>query len=143
VVDDFNREVQHIEVDTSLSSGRLVRVFEQFKRDHGLPQVPRSDNSPEFLGEAFTQWAKLSGVALRCIQPGNPNQDALIERFNRTFREEVLDQYLFARLEDVREAAHWWVIDCNEIRPHDSLSGMSPDEYRTAHARISALEMSA
>jgi len=66
VVDDFNREVLHIEVDTSLNSGRLVRVFEQLKRDHGLPQVLRSDNGPEFLGEAFTQWAKLSGVAWRC-----------------------------------------------------------------------------
>ena len=76
MVDDFNREVSHIEVDTSLNSGRLVRVFEQLKRDHGLPQVLRSDNGPEFLGEAFTQWAKLSGVALRYIQPGKPNQNA-------------------------------------------------------------------
>lgn len=143
VLDDLNREVLHIELDTSINSGRLVRVFEQLKRDHGLPPVRRSDNGPEFLGEAFTQWAKLSGVALRYIQPGKPNQNAFIERFNRTFREEVLDQHLFARLEDVREAAHWWMIDYNEIRPHDSLSGMSPVEYRTAHARSSTLEMSA
>ena len=54
VVDDFNREVLHIEVDTSLNSGRQARVFEQLKREHGLPQVLRSDNGPEFLGEAFT-----------------------------------------------------------------------------------------
>ncbi|MEI2260048.1 IS3 family transposase [Stenotrophomonas indicatrix] len=143
VVDDFSREVLHIEVDTSLNSGRLVRVLEQLKREHGLLQVLRSDNGPEFLGEAFTQWAKLSGVALRYIQPGKPNQNAFIERFNRTFREEVLGQHLFARLEDVREAPHWWMIDYNEIRPHDSLSGMSPVEYRTAHLRSSTLEMSA
>lgn len=113
------------------------------RHDHGLPQVLRSDNGPEFLGEALNQRAKLSGVALRYIQPGKPNQNAFIERFNRTFREEVLDQHLFARLEDVREAAHWWMIDCNEIRPHDSLSGMSPAEYRTAHDRSSTLEISA
>jgi putative transposase len=143
VVDDFNREVLHIEVDTSLNSGRLVRVFEQLKREHRLPQVLRSDNGPEFLGEAFTQRAKLNGVALRYIQPGKPNQNAFIERFNRTFREEVLDQHLFARLEDAREAAHWWMIDYNEIRPHDSLSGMSPVECRTARVRSSTLEVSA
>src|SRR5690606_23203322 len=83
VVDDFNREALHIEVDTSISSTRLVRIFEQLKRDHGLPQVLRTDNGPEFLGEAFVQWAKLNGMAIRYIQPGKPNQNAYIERFNR------------------------------------------------------------
>lgn len=82
-------------------------------------------------------------MALHYIQPGKPNQNAFIGRFNRMFREEVLDQHLFARLEDVREAAHWWMIDYNEIRPHDSLSGMSPVEHRTAHAKSSSFEMSA
>jgi transposase InsO family protein len=67
----------------------------------------RTDNGPEFLGEAFTEWAKGQGMAIQYIQPGKPNQNAHIERFNRTFREEVLDQYLFRRLEDIREAA-WW-----------------------------------
>ena len=76
VVDDFNREALHIEVDTSITSARLVRIFDQIKRDHGLPQVLRSDNGPEFLGEAFTQWAKASGVAIQYIQPGKPNQNA-------------------------------------------------------------------
>jgi putative transposase len=130
VVDDFNREALHIEVDTSITSARLVRIFEQIKRDHGLPQVIRSDNGPEFLGENFVQWLKVNGVALRYIQPGKPNQNAYIERFNRTFREEVLDQHLFARLEDVREAAHWWIIHYNEQRQHASLGNMTPSEYR-------------
>ena len=143
VVDDFNREALHIEVDTSINSNRLVRVFEQLKRDHGLPQVLRSDNGPEFLGEVFTQWAKANSVALQYIQPGKPNQNAYIERFNRNFREEVLDQHLFARLEDVREATHWWLMDYNEIRPHDSLGGLSPAEYRTTHAGSSIFEVSA
>jgi putative transposase len=82
-------------------------------------------------------------VAIQYIQPGKPNQNAYIERFNRTFREEVLDQHLFARLEDVREAAHWWMIDYNEERPHDSLGGMTPAEYRTTHAESSTFEVSA
>src|SRR5690606_40379506 len=107
-------ESLHIEIDAPISSLRLVRVFEQLKRDHGLPQVMRTDNGPEFLGEAFVQWAKVNGMAIRYIQPGKPNQNAYIERFNRTFREEVLDQPLFTRLGDVREAAYWWVLEYNE-----------------------------
>ena len=143
VVDDFNREALHIEVDMSITSARLVRIFEQIKRDHGLPQVLRSDNGPEFLGEAFTQWAKTSGVAIQYIQPGKPNQNAYIERFNRTFREEVLDQHLFARLEDVREAAYWWMLDYNEQRPRESLGDLTPAEYRQLAASGSTSEVSA
>ena len=143
VVDDFNREVVHIEIDTSINSQRLVRVFEQIRQAHGLPQVIRSDNGPEFLGEVFTGWLKANGVAIQYIQPGKPNQNAFIERFNRTYREEVLDHHLFARLDDVREATHWWMIDYNEARPHDSLGGLTPIEYRQHHARSSTFDVSA
>jgi putative transposase len=58
VVDDFNREAMHIEVDTSITSERLIRIFERLQAERGLPQVLRTDNGPEFLGEAFTNWAK-------------------------------------------------------------------------------------
>lgn len=130
VVDDFNREALHIEIDTSITSDRLIRVFEQIKTQRGLPQVLRTDNGPEFLGEAFTSWAKNQGMAIQYIQPGKPNQNAYIERFNRTYREELLDQHLFARLEDVREATYWWMIEYNEERPHDSLGDLTPQEAR-------------
>lgn len=143
ITDDFNREVVHIEIDTSITSVRLVRIFEQLRQERPLPQVLRTDNGPEFLGEAFTQWAKRNGMAIRYIQPGKPNQNAYIERFNRTYREEVLDQYLFARLEDVREATWRFLIDYSEHRPHDSLGGPTPIEHRQHRARNSTLEMSA
>lgn len=143
IIDDFNREIVHIEVDTSITSQRLVRIFEQIRQERPLPQVLRTDNGPEFLGEAFVQWAKLNGMAIRYIQPGKPNQNAYIERFNRTFREEVLDQHLFTRLDDVREAAYWWMLEYNEERPHDSLGDLTPAEYRQHVAGSSTFEMSA
>lgn len=73
VVDDFNREALHIEIDTSITSERLVRVFRRIQAERPLPQVLRTDNGPEFLGEAFTEWAKEAGMAIRYIQPGKPN----------------------------------------------------------------------
>ncbi len=141
IIDDFNREALHIEVDTSITAVRLVRIFERLKAEHGLPQVLRTDNGPEFLGHSFIEWAKTNGMAIRYIQPGKPNQNAYIERFNRTYREEVLDQHLFVRLDDVREATHWWLIDYNERRPHGSLGDLTPMEFKSA--RGSTLEVSA
>ena len=142
VSDDFNREALYIEIDTSISSSRLIRIFEHLKAERGLPEVLRVDNGPEFLGEAFVQWAKANGMAIQYIQPGKPNQNAYIERFNRTFREEVLDAHLFGRLHHVREAAWWWLIEYNEERPHDSLGGLTPAEFRQ-RVRSSSSELSA
>ena len=129
VIDDFNREVVHIEIDTSLTSHRLIRVFEQVKAERKLPRVLRCDNGPEFLGAEFVSWAESAGMAIMYIQPGKPNQNAYIERFNRTYRTEVLNLYLFDDLEDVREVTYWWMLDYNNKRPHDSLDSLTPVEY--------------
>lgn len=143
VVDDFNREVVAIEIDTSITSERLVRIFERLLATRGLPQVLRTDNGPEFLGDAFVSWSKSVGMAIQYIQPGEPNQNAYIERFNRTLRGELLDQYLFATLDDVREAVWWWQIEYNEERPHSSLGDLTPAEYYAKFAGNSTLELSA
>lgn len=141
VIDDFNREVVAIEIDTSLTGPRLVRVFEQLRRERALPDLLRVDNGPEFLGEAFTQWARDNGMLIRFIQPGKPNQNAFIERFNRTYREEVLDAWLFHDLDEVREMTHQWIIRYNETWPHDALGDNSPVDY-ARNAGFSTFELS-
>jgi len=130
LVDDFHREVLHMEIDTSITSPRLMRIFERHRTEHGLPQELRTDHGPEFLGEAFTAWAKDAGMAIQYIQPGKPNKNANIERFKRTYRNEFLGQHLFASLEDVREVTYWWMIEYNEERPHDLLGDFTHLEER-------------
>lgn len=107
VIDDFNRELLHVEIDTSITGKRLIRVFEQLAKERGLPEILRVDNGPEFFNEEFLEWVKNTGMKIRYIQPGKPNQNAFIERFNRTYRNEVLSPHLFQNLSDVREATYW------------------------------------
>ena len=106
-----------------------------------MPQVRRIDNGPEFLGEVFTNWANNVGMAIQYIQPGKPNKNAYIERFNRTDREELLGQHLFLSRADVRKATHWWMIEYNEERLHDAPSDLTPVEA-CQKARNSSFELS-
>ena len=143
VMDDFNREVIHIEIDTSITSRRLIRVFERLRLERGLPDILRVDNGPEFLSGEFVAWAESVGMMIHYIQPGEPNQNAYIERFNRTYRTELLDLYLFHDLDKVREATYWWIIEYNEQRPHDSLDDLTPVEYLSKNAQNSTSQLSA
>jgi len=142
VIDDFNRECLAVEIDTSLTGRRLIRVFEQLRNERGLPDVLRVDNGPEFLSGDFVAWAESAGMFIHYIQPGEPNQNAYIERFNRTYREEVLNLYLFRNLAEVREATYWWMIDYNEHRPHDSLGNMTPLDVMQNYTGNSTFKLS-
>ena len=91
------------------------------------------DNGPEFISLKLATWAEDNNVALEFIKPGKPTQNSFIERFNRTYRDEILNYYVFHRLSEVREITDNWIIEYNEIRPHDSLGKLTPKEYLAAH----------
>lgn len=130
VLDEGVRECLAIEVDTSLTAERVIRVLEQLKAGRGLPRQIRVDNGPELIADKLADWCKANHVELVYIQPGKPTQNAYIERFNRTFRYEVLDAHLFDNLEQVREISWNWLRCYNEERPHDALGGIPPSHFR-------------
>ena len=98
ILDEGVREVLDIVVDTSIPGGRVVRTLDRLVEWRGKPDAIRVDNGPEYLSQVFADWCHRNHVELRYIQPGKPNQNAYIERFNRTFRHEVLDAYVFESL---------------------------------------------
>jgi len=134
VIDDYNREALWIEVDTSLPAERVVRVLEQLIFWRGTPTRIRMDNGPELISQRLESWAQDQNIELLHIQPGKPAQNAYIERFNRTYREDVLDAYLFDDLQEVRHITESWLEDYNTIRPHEALQGVSPRQFALQQA---------
>jgi putative transposase len=129
VIDDFNREALWIEVDTSLPAERVIRVLEILALWRGYPQQLRIDNGPELISHKLAAWAKKHKVELAFIQPGKPAQNAYIERFNRTYREDILDAYLFSTIQEVQAITEDWLEEYNAVRPHAALGGLPPYQY--------------
>lgn len=137
IIDDFNREALWIEVDTSLPAERVIRVLEMLVIWRGHPQQLRIDNGPEFISHKLASWAEEHKVQLAFIQPGKPAQNAYIERFNRTYREDILDAYLFSTIQEVQTITEDWLAEYNTVRPHDALGGVPPNKYALTTAQFS------
>lgn len=136
LIDDFNREVLAIEIDTSLSGERVTRVLQQVIDYNGKPKQIRSDNGPEFICKKLKTFMINNGIDHKFIQPGKPTQNAYIERFNRTYRKDVLNAYLFESLDDVRMITQSWMRDYNQNHPHRSLKKQSPYEYAVNSGKL-------
>ncbi|SDD26070.1 putative transposase [Kordiimonas lacus] len=128
VIDDFNREALGIEIDFSLPAGRVIRALDQIIEWRGKPLAIRCDNGPEYVGHQLAAWAEKHGIGLQFIQPGKPQQNAYVERFNRTVRYDWLNQYIFETIEEVQEAATRWMWTYNNERPNMALGGITPKQ---------------
>ena len=128
VIDDFNREALGMEVDFSLPSERVIRALNHIIEWRGKPKAIRCDNGPEYVSGKLIAWAEAQQIRIEYIQPGKPQQNAYVERFNRTVRYEWLSQYYWENLEEVRLFATNWMYDYNHNRPNMALGGFTPKQ---------------
>ncbi|HKK88678.1 MAG TPA: IS3 family transposase [Saprospiraceae bacterium] len=130
IIDDCNRECLMSKCSISYPSERVIRELEMLAEQVGYPKHIRTDNGPEFQSRTYKAWCQSKGIQVVYSEPGKPMQNGYVERFNRTFREDVLDAYLFNSISQVNVIAEKWKEEYNNKHPHKSLGRMSPREYR-------------
>lgn len=130
IIDEFSRECLAIHVARSIPAVGVIAVLERLREERGLPSVIVTDNGSEFTSRAFDAWAYARGVKIDFIQPGKPVQNAFVESFNGTFRDDCLNLHWFLSLKDAEEKIEDWRRDYNGYRPHSSLGGLTPSEYQ-------------
>jgi len=134
IVDDYSRECLAIEVGRSLKGGDVVEVMDRLVALRGRPARIQCDNGSEFISKVMDKWAYDHGVTIDFSRPGKPMDNALVESFNGSFRDECLNVNWFLSLEDAREKIDRWRVKYNEFRPHSPLGDLTPREFaeRTA-----------
>ncbi|WP_432377569.1 IS3 family transposase [Duganella sp. P38] len=128
VIDDYNREGLGIEVDFSLPSERVIRSLDRIIEWRGKPLVIRCDNGPEYISAVTLAWAAKRGIRIDFIQPGQPQQNAYVERYNRTVRYDWLAHHLFDTLDEIQDFATRWLWTYNHDRPNMALGGITPKQ---------------
>jgi putative transposase len=129
LVDNYSRECLEIEVGASLKGEDVVRVMERMKMIRGVvPQRIKVDNGSEFISKALDKWAVENGVTLDFSRPGKPTDNAFIESFNGSFRDECLNVNWFLSLEDAREKIGAFKEEYNHFRPHSALGNLTPSK---------------
>ena len=103
-----------------------MRTLEQIIEWRGRPKEIRCDNGPEYVSARVQNWAKRRGIRLAYIQPGKPQQNSYVERYNRTVRYDWLNQYLFESLEEIQNFATKWLWNYNNERPNMGIGGITP-----------------
>ena len=126
VLDDFNREGLGIEVDFSLPTARVIRSLNRIIEWRGKPQAIRVDNGPEYISGKLREWATRRNIQIRYIQPGKPQQNAYIERYNRTVRHEWLDQHIIESIKEAQDHATQRLWTYNNDRPNMGIGGLTP-----------------
>jgi len=138
VMDEYNREALNITISKSIPATRVISELNQLIAWRGKPLAIRVDNGPEFLAEALKEWCRLPehNIELVYIEKGTPSQNGSLERLNRTFREDILDAYLFDDLDQAQRFAYQWMWMYNNDRPHQALLGLTPRKFLLKYGKL-------
>lgn len=129
IVDHFNRECLGIKIAFNIPAQVLIGYLEQRIEIYGRPLRIRSDNGPEFRSKLFQKWLENNGITWSRIQKGKPQQNAIVERFNKTYREDILDANIFYDISNAENITREWIEEYNNERPHQSLNYETPRSY--------------
>ena len=131
LVDNLSRECLAIHVDQAIKGKDVVQVMERLRLfADRCPERIQVDNGPEFISKDLDKWAYEHGVTLDFSRPGKPTDNALIESFNGSFRDECLNVNWFLSVDDARKKVEAWRREYNSFRPHSSLGDLTPAQFR-------------
>ena len=129
IIDVYTRECLGLYADKRITGEQVVEALETICCERGTPERIRVDNGPEFISKVLDEWAHSADIKLDFSRPGKPTDNAHIESFNGSLRDECLNVNWFLSIDDARDKLDAWRKDYNQFRPHSSLGNLTPKDY--------------
>ena len=129
MMDIYSRECLNIYAGSSITGDTVVDILDSISYHRGRPERIRVDNGPEFVSKALDNYSYQNNIKLEFSRPGKPVDNAFIESFNGSLRDECLNTNWFLSIEDAQDKLETWRVDYNQYRPHSSLGNMTPAEF--------------
>jgi putative transposase len=136
VIDEGCRECLEIRAEKRMTGRDVLETLDELMQEHGRPEFIRTDNGSEFINQELRKWLYDQGVQPVYIEPGSPWQNGYIESFNGKLRDECLNQELFLSQTEAQVVVDWWRKVYNTERPHRSLRGLAPVEFRLSRTSL-------
>lgn len=118
VVDCNSRESLAIHVGHSLQGKDVVRGFDQIVQERGRPETITTDNGNGFISKVMDNWLYERGVEIDSCRPGNPTDNAMVERFNGRLRQECRNEHWIMSLNDAQTKIEIGRLHDIESGPH-------------------------
>ncbi len=131
LIDEYTRECLAVEVGVSIKSERVRQILQKVCLEKGFPEMLRSDNGSEFIGQAINNWLAEKGIKPLFIEPGKPWQNGKCESFNGKLRDELLSREWFSSVKEAQVITENWRNFYNTERPHSSLGYLTPLEFKS------------
>ena len=129
MMDVYSRECLNIYAGSKITGDTVVDILDSLSYHRGRPERIRVDNGPEFVSKALDNYSYQNNIKLEFSRPGKPVDNAFIESFNGSLRDECLSTNWFLSIEDAQNKLEEWRMDYNEFRPHSSLGNMTPGDF--------------
>lgn len=129
VIDHYNRQCYGILNSFSIPARKATAFLDRLIEMYGKPKRIRGDNGPELMAKWFKTWLRSRTIQWSAIPKGSPQQNAIVERFNRTYREDILDANVFFSIDQAQQSTDQWLEEYNTDREHEALGYQTPAAY--------------
>lgn len=113
-----------------------METLNRLVTERGKPKYLFADNGAEFTGRLMDMWTYHHGTRINFSRPEKPTDNAFIESFNGSLRDECLNVHWFKSIEHARKEIERWRVDYNESRPHMALGNIPPTAFAQTCGRF-------